>query len=189
MSQAGVKDSLTLAAKKVNRPKSEATPVELFHGNERFFLAGRTKWQTDVQIEFDDVVPTKTGSDESGIVTGDNNPSLVSASAVLYDWNNLMQDVRTGSSNLSGQYKGNIIVTQYLPDGRLLERWLYAGAWPKSVDQAGWDMSTDTDYNKVTASFQIDKFFRIKTDASTMPTDIDNADSGESAYDLEASSA
>jgi len=156
------KKSLTIAAQIVNKPKVTFNELVIKHGNESWKLAGRTNWSSDsaIQVDFDDVIPKKASG------TGDSDP-LLSASAILYDWQNIVQDITTGDGNVSEQYKGNMIVTQYNPAGEVVEKLLYYGVWPSDVTSVAWDYSQDDATNKVTAMFSVDKVFRLSTAAGT----------------------
>lgn len=162
-----VRRSLASTVKTFARPNIDITAVEIKHGNESWKTVGRTSWSTDsIEGVWRDAIPQAEGG------SGDSEP-LYSASAIFYEWQNLCQNIATGAQGLARDYKANIVVTQYNPAGEEVEKYLYHGAWPKTINGSGWDMEGENG-NEVSVSFSVDKIYRIAVGAgnNTPPEEI-----------------
>lgn len=162
-----VQRSLTVAARTVSRPTVTFNEMVINHGNEQWKLSGKTNWASEnTEIVFDDVIPQKASG------AGDEDAQF-SVSAIIYDWQNLQQNIITGAAGLSKDYKANIVVTQFAPDETEIERFVYHGAWPNNRSGDAHDYTSE-DGNTLTISFTVDKIFRVEAAPGNIfpPVDI-----------------
>lgn len=157
-----VKNSLTIATRTIAKPTVTMSVVEIKHANEAYKIAGKTPWAPDtIESVYDEVIPKGA--------TGDT-PPLYSASSIFYSWLNLIQNVTNGTGSLSRDYKANIIVIQYDPAAREVERWLYHGCWPSEVRFGdNWDYTQDSEGFQTTVTWKVDKVFRVTPESGTTP--------------------
>ena len=156
LATAGIKGSLSIAAKTVGRPTVTFNEIEVNHGNESWKLAGKTSWASEaIEMVFNDIIPA------SNVSAGETDPQY-SVASIFYEWLNLIQSNLTGAAGLSKDYKADIIVTQFNPAGLAVERLLYHGAWPNSVSGDPWDYTAE-EGSTITSSMTFDKYYRLET--------------------------
>ena len=164
LAKEGVRPSLRSSIQSIARPQHTFGIIELEHGNEKWKIASKSDWANDsISSTFHDVIPA---AQHDG--AGDVDPQ-VSTSGILYDWQNLQQDITTGAGGLSVNYKSNIVLSQLAPDGTVVERWLYHGAWPTDVERGENNYTASTDSLTLTVTWAVDKIYRIDLAATTAP--------------------
>lgn len=164
-------DGTTAAAKglaysvyKVARPNITFQNIDIQHGNEKFKIAGRSDWANDnFTTEHYDLIPNSV-TDAAGNDPVDNNSGtgVLSAGSVLYNWQNLMQNILTGDASFAKNYKGRMLLTLFTPDGsKTVEKWLYEGIWPQAVQESEMDYTATDGAATITCTWYVDKIFKI----------------------------
>ena len=163
LSTDGVQATLRSNIQSITRPNITFSAIEIEHGNEKWKVSGKSDWSHEVTAEFHDVIPASL---QDG--AGDVDPTF-SVSAIMYDWQNLMQDVTTGAAGLSVNYKANIIVSTLSPTGDVIEKFVYHGVFPTGADRGGHSY-TENDALTVSVPFSVDKIYRVGLTDTTPPS-------------------
>ena len=77
----------------------------------------------------------------------------------IVDWQSQIYDAQTGKMSWVDEYKHDITVTQYGPDGTYERTWHYEGCWPSTISYG--DMSSESaDKKVITVTMEYDNAYR-----------------------------
>jgi hypothetical protein len=158
--------SLTHTVQTVGAIGNEITPITLKHGNDTWQIAGRSRsGQDTIELSFHDIIPSFQGD------SMDAYPQY-SASAIFYDWQNIIQNVHTADGGLAGDYKGNIFVKQYGPNQQIIEQWMIHGVFPTGIAGTENTYESEDGVKTIAATFSLDKIYRLAIDDTAEPTEV-----------------
>jgi hypothetical protein len=159
------RSSLTVALFKAARPTFSFGEAKLNFANESWFVATRPEPQ-ELAVSMYDALPS-TGSNVDfkssiGQPHPDKNAGQISAAQLMYNWCLLIYNPTSGSIGLASEYKTEAFVTLYAGKSDTpIERWMYLGIFPKSVNMGDLDWSAEGDPLTIECTFKYDKPFRI----------------------------
>lgn len=117
----GMGDEFTLCVSTCNLPEVTIAAVELNYGNSKVKVAGTVELG------------------EGSITVKD--AIVADIEKKISDWQNLVYNKETGKMGWAYQYKKDLQVNQYGPDGTYVRTWVLQGAWPTSVSYGEMDYS------------------------------------------------
>ena len=178
-----LKNSLTIQLHSATRPSFSTDPQELYWCNESWFVASKPKYG-ELSVDFYDALPTQL---DYSYVSGassphpDGNPSMISSGQILYDWWLAIYDPSSGRIGLASDYKADGFVTVYNSVDIPVERWMYIGCFPQSIDYGSLEYSGAGEPMTISTTFKYDKALRLADPTSEMePTTIDEQRGPES---------
>lgn len=179
-----LKNSLTIQLNKAVRPAFSTTAQELFWCNESWSVASKPTYN-ELAVEFYDALPGQMNYSyvQQGISNPhpDGNASMISAGQIMYDWWLAIYDPSSGRIGLASDYKADGFITLYNSVDTAIERWMYIGSFPTSIDYGNLDYSDTGSAMTITVSFKYDKAIRIGDPTSELePTSIDEQRGPES---------
>lgn len=179
-----LKNSLTIQLNKANRPSFSTDPQELFWCNESWFVASKPKYG-ELSVDFYDALPTQVNYSyvQSGASSPhpDGNADMISAGQIMYDWWLAIYDPSSGRIGLAADYKADGFVTLYNSVDTAIERWMYIGCFPQSIDYGDLAYSGGGEAATITCTFKYDKAYRLaKPDSEQEPTSVDEQRGPES---------
>ena len=144
---AATTEVISLAVSTFSLPNITNDPIEVPHGNSRIKFAGQASFGGSESLEVIDYV----GVDIEGIILG---------------WKNQVYNPATDTMGLAAEYKRDIFVTEFSPDGKQLSKWQLEGAWPSGV-AFGDTLSMDgSEVKKITMTIAYDKGYRVESTRS-----------------------
>lgn len=110
----GMSEDLTFLTQSCTLPEISNPAVEIGFGNSTAKVAGKREY-------------------------GSGNFSFMDAMVAdvekqIFDWQGTVYDSKTGKMGWASDYKRDITVTQYGPDGTHERVWKFEGCWPSSVN-------------------------------------------------------
>jgi hypothetical protein len=160
--------SLTHAVQSVSQLTNAITPISLKHGNEIWNVAGKSRnGQETIDVTFHDILPKVP----TGDTLMDAYPQY-SASAIMYDWQNIIQNIHTADAGLAGDYKANMFLKNYAPNGTIVEQYMVHGIFPSNLAGQDFNYESDGEAQIFSATFSVDKVFRIATDDTAEPSEV-----------------
>lgn len=136
---AGVSEDITFMTKSINLPTIGTPVVELPYGNSKAKVAG--------QADFSD----------SNLVIRDAITKDVELQ--ILEWQRQAYDPSTGKMGWVDQYKRDMTVTQFGPDGTCERVWKFIGAWPSNIEYGSMDHS-NSDAKEVNLTISYDAAYR-----------------------------
>ena len=118
----GMGDEFTLCISTCNLPEVTIAAVELNYGNSKVKVAGTVELG-DGSLTVKDAI-------------------VADIEKKISDWQNLVYNKETGKMGWAYQYKKDLQVNQYGPDGTYVRTWVLQGAWPTSVSYGEMDYSS-----------------------------------------------
>ena len=135
----GFGDEISLLTQSVDLPEISTPVVELPFGNSRAKVAGQADY-SDSSITIMDAI-------------------TVDVEKKLLDWQKQVYDPKTGKMGWVNEYKRDMVIVQYGPDGTHERTWKMEGCWPTSI--SGGSLSGDSSDKKViTISIAYDRAYR-----------------------------
>jgi len=136
-------NSLTYAAKRVDKPSISISESEHTFINHKFFYPGRVEW-SDVSISFVDVVGAGAASDN--ILTalraaGYNLPTDASTPTTVDDGGS--DNFTTVSKASMTAALGGCIISQVNSEGNVIETWTLNNPWIKSISVGSLDYGSE----------------------------------------------
>lgn len=135
-----VSNDITLMVQSCTLPEVSTPVVELPYGNSKAKVAGQVEY-ADGNIVIMDAIK-------------------IDIERQLIEWQNQVYDPKTGKMGWVDQYKRDVIVTQYGPDGTFERKWQFIGAWPSSINY-GELSGESSDKKNITITLSYDKAYRI----------------------------
>ena len=117
----GMGDSFTLCVSTCNLPEVTIGAVELNYGNSKVKVAGLVELGEGSLTVKDAIV--------------------ADIEKKISDWQDQVYNKETGKMGWAYQYKKDLQVNQYGPDGTYVRTWVLQGAWPTSVSYGEMDYS------------------------------------------------
>nr|DAY17821.1 MAG TPA: Baseplate wedge protein [Caudoviricetes sp.] len=123
----GVNSDITLLVQNVNLPEESNPPVELPYGNTKAKVPGQTEYS-------------------------DNSLSIIDAMQAdieqeFVKWRKTVYDPETGKMGWVSEFKRDMTVYQYGPDGTCIRGWRYEGCWPSQINYG--EMTGDSSDKKL----------------------------------------
>ena len=123
----GMSDDFTLLTQSCNLPDISTPVVELPFGNSKAKVAGQAEY-ADGSMSFMDAI-------------------TIDIENQILAWQSQIYDPKTGKMGWVNDYKRDMTVTQYGPDGTFERTWKFEGAWPSQVTYG--EMSGESSDKKV----------------------------------------
>lgn len=109
----GIKNDLTFLVQSCNLPEASNPAIDVGFGNSTAKVAGKREYGEGT-FSFMDAI-------------------IADIEAEIVKWQDKVYDPKTGKMGWVDEYKKDIIVTQYGPDGTHERPWHFEGCWPSSV--------------------------------------------------------
>ena len=130
---------LTIMVRNCTLPEISTPAVELPFGNSKAKVPG--------QVEFGDGSMTFMDAIKKDI------------EKQLVEWQSKVYDVKTGKMGWVDEFKKDITVTQYGPDGTCERVWTFEGAWPSQISYG--EMSGESsDVKQIQVTMSYDRAYR-----------------------------
>ena len=117
----GLGDDFTLSVTRCALPEVTIAPVELNYGNTKVKVAGLVE-VGDGSMDCRDFI-------------------LPDIEKKLYDWQNEVYNQETGKLGWAADYKRDIKINQYAPDGTYIRGWVAWGAWVTTLTPGEGDVT------------------------------------------------
>lgn len=135
----GLGDEISLLTQSCNLPDISTPVVELPFGNSKAKVAGQIEY-ADGSVSFMDAI-------------------TVDLEKKLTDWQKQVYDPTTGKMGWVNEYKRDMTITQYGPDGTHERVWKFEGVWPSQVTYG--ELSGESSDKKVIqATLSYDRAYR-----------------------------
>lgn len=136
----GLGEEFTLSVTRCALPEASITPIELAYGNSKVKVAGQIEYP-DGSIDCRDAI-------------------LPDVEKQLLNWFHKAYDPETGKIGWSDEYKRDILINQYAPDGTYVRPWRLEGAWISTMSGGDLD-STNPDAKIISLTITYDKAIRL----------------------------
>jgi len=168
--------SLSIALSTASRPTLGVGTVEMHHGSEKWYVAGKQSVETSLSCKMYDALPTigvNYDFQRDGVESPhpDGNGGQISAGQLMYNWFLLMYNPSTGNVGLASEYQTDAFITLFANNETPIERWMYLGIFPTSIGMGDLDWSDEASGLTVDVTFQFSKVYRIAPDTKTEPVD------------------
>lgn len=136
----GLGEEFTLCVTRCSLPEVTITPTELAHGNSKVKVAGQVEYSDSTMDCRDAILPD--------------------IEKQLYNWQSKVYNASTGAIGWAADYKKDLLVNQYAPDGTYTRSWRLEGAWPTTISGGDLD-STNPDAKIMSVTIAYDKAVRL----------------------------
>ena len=133
---ANAQDIIALTLKSFPMPKETSEEIDVWFGNEKRSVTGRTTWDNETLVANDYVDTT--------------------IADVMVAWRKQCYDPATGKVGWARNYKISGDVLMFGPDGTTIRTWELRGLWPKEV-QYGKGTMERAEHNTIEVVFKVDK--------------------------------
>lgn len=132
-------DALTFTVQDCTLPELSTPPVSLPYGNSVSKVPGQAEWGSG-SFTFIDAI-------------------MADVEVALYEWQSEVYDPATGKMGWVDQYKRDVIVTQFGPDGTAERPWRFEGCWPSSIPYGSLSMD-GSDKKLIECTIEYDRAYR-----------------------------
>lgn len=137
----GFGEEITLLVESFPLPKISNSPIELSYGNSKVKVAGQASLE-DGELVIKDAIGVDTEKK-------------------IYDWHRQVYNPETDRIGWAADYKRQVTVFQYAPDGTFIRTWKVLGAWPSNVNYG--DMTNEGgDKKTVSVTLSFDKAYPVR---------------------------
>ena len=137
---------IELACTSTGLPTVSNDPIELSYGNSKVKVAG--------QANVDDISVTVKDFIEADI------------EKALWAWRQKVYNTKTGKVGWAVNYKKDVTIVQYGPNGEVKRKWVAKGVWPTSLDLG--ELSNDgADVKQITMNLSVDNAELLRDGEST----------------------
>lgn len=135
----GMSQDITFIVQSCTLPEVSNPAIDVGFGNSTAKIAGKREYGSGSFVFMDAI--------------------MVDIEQQLLDWQRTVQDERTGKMGWVDDYKRDMTVTQYGPDGTYERKWSFEGAWPSSINYG--EMSGESsDKKTISVTIEYDKATR-----------------------------
>lgn len=136
----GLGEEFTLCVTRCALPEITVTPTELAYGNSKVKVAGQVEYSDD-SIDVRDAI-------------------LPDIEAKLLNWFHKVYDPTTGKIGWANDYKKDLLINQYAPDGTYVRSWRLEGAWISTFAPGEMDV-TNPEAKIISLTIPYDKAVRL----------------------------
>ena len=126
-------EALTIACKSCDVPKLTTSENEIDRLNDKIYTPGKSTYDS-ISLSFYEYIQDATNA------TGNQNKS---AGAILYAWQQQVQNVKSGVQGAKKNIAKNMAIVQIDGNGNAVRVWNVYKAWPTTVEFANLDSTSD----------------------------------------------